>query len=430
MANLPILFVHGNGDSAAVWHTTLWRFESNGYDRTRLYTLDLPYPTARDDDAIWQAGRSSIADYTQALAEKVATILCESGSPKVILIGNSRGGYPIRHYVKFGDGSKTVAKVILGGTPNHGVWASPISPGNEFNGCGLMLHDLNAADENGDETTAGVRFLTLRSDHFDKYAQPSGEWIGQGHSATNVGYDGPALHGAKNVVLAERDHRELSFHPEAFKVSYRFITGHAPAQMWITPEEKVVLDGQISGLLNTPSGDELTNLPLPGAHLEVYEVDADSGKRIAERYKKTVGADGRWGPFEANSKAYYEFVMSANGYAITHIYRSPFPRSSALIQMRPVRLPQPDAQSGSVITMTRPRGYLGAGRDVMSLDGHNPPPGLQGGLLSGFPGLSESCIKLTPAEMRCIIAECNGERIAVQSWPINDGHVVFAELHY
>ena len=26
----PIVFVHGNGDTAALWMTTLWRFESNG----------------------------------------------------------------------------------------------------------------------------------------------------------------------------------------------------------------------------------------------------------------------------------------------------------------------------------------------------------------------------------------------------------------
>ncbi len=26
----PILFVHGNGDHAALWMTTLWRMESNG----------------------------------------------------------------------------------------------------------------------------------------------------------------------------------------------------------------------------------------------------------------------------------------------------------------------------------------------------------------------------------------------------------------
>ena len=29
----PVLFVHGNGDHAALWITTLWRMESNGVPR-------------------------------------------------------------------------------------------------------------------------------------------------------------------------------------------------------------------------------------------------------------------------------------------------------------------------------------------------------------------------------------------------------------
>ena len=32
----PILFVHGNGDHAALWITTLWRMESNGVARDRM----------------------------------------------------------------------------------------------------------------------------------------------------------------------------------------------------------------------------------------------------------------------------------------------------------------------------------------------------------------------------------------------------------
>ena len=32
----PIIFVHGNGDHAALWLTTLWRFESNGVPSDRL----------------------------------------------------------------------------------------------------------------------------------------------------------------------------------------------------------------------------------------------------------------------------------------------------------------------------------------------------------------------------------------------------------
>ena len=37
----PVVFVHGNGDSAALWTTTIWRFESNGWPRDRLLAIDL-----------------------------------------------------------------------------------------------------------------------------------------------------------------------------------------------------------------------------------------------------------------------------------------------------------------------------------------------------------------------------------------------------
>jgi triacylglycerol esterase/lipase EstA (alpha/beta hydrolase family) len=38
----PVVFVHGNGDSAALWLTTLWRFESNGWPRERLHAVEFP----------------------------------------------------------------------------------------------------------------------------------------------------------------------------------------------------------------------------------------------------------------------------------------------------------------------------------------------------------------------------------------------------
>jgi triacylglycerol lipase len=64
----PIVFVHGNGDTAALWQTTLWRFESNGWPRERLHAIDMPYPLARDDDSKAQPGRSSTAEH-MALSE-------------------------------------------------------------------------------------------------------------------------------------------------------------------------------------------------------------------------------------------------------------------------------------------------------------------------------------------------------------------------
>jgi hypothetical protein len=45
---LPIVFVHGNGDTASLWITTIWRFESNSYPRDLLQAVDLRYRRARD----------------------------------------------------------------------------------------------------------------------------------------------------------------------------------------------------------------------------------------------------------------------------------------------------------------------------------------------------------------------------------------------
>jgi triacylglycerol lipase len=71
----PIVFVHGNGDSAGSWQTTIWRFESNGWPRERLHAIHLPYPLARDDDSRPQPGRTSTADHMAFLKAEVDRVL-------------------------------------------------------------------------------------------------------------------------------------------------------------------------------------------------------------------------------------------------------------------------------------------------------------------------------------------------------------------
>src|ERR1700726_2781701 len=46
----PVLFVHGNGDHAALWITTLWRMESNGVPRDRMFAINFTDPPLRTDD--------------------------------------------------------------------------------------------------------------------------------------------------------------------------------------------------------------------------------------------------------------------------------------------------------------------------------------------------------------------------------------------
>src|SRR5438132_14355243 len=76
----PVVFVHGNGDTAALWTTTLWRFESNGWPRERLHAIDAPYPLARDDDTKPQGGTSSTAEQMQFLAAEVDAVLKRTGA--------------------------------------------------------------------------------------------------------------------------------------------------------------------------------------------------------------------------------------------------------------------------------------------------------------------------------------------------------------
>jgi pimeloyl-ACP methyl ester carboxylesterase len=420
----PILFVHGNGDTAALWYPTVWRFESNGWPRERLFALDLPYPLARSDDGKPQEGRTSAAQSMQQLAAEVERVRKLTGADKVVLVGNSRGGNAIRNYIRNGGGAATVSHAIIGGGTNHGVWAGDYLPGNEFNGKGPFLVALNSPQgPDALEVTPGIAFMTLRSDNYDKYAQPDGRWVGQPKMQTNVAFDGPALKGAENLVLPGRDHRELSYHPEAFAQTFRFITDGLAARIGIAPEPTVVLDGRITGY----RGADPTNLPLAGASLEIYETAAQTGERSgAAVHAKTVGADGQWGPFNAKPDASYEFIVSAEGFAVTHLYRPPFPRSSNLIHFRPVRIAGADKDAGSVITMTRPRGYFGVGRDNMNLDGVSPPPGLS----AGVAGVASAKLKLNETAVRSVTATFNGERIVVRSWPLKENHVVFAEFHY
>ena len=86
------------------------------------------------------------------------------------------------------------------------------------------------------------------------------------------------------------------------------------------------------------------DIVLPGTRVQVFAVDPATGSRKGDAvHSKTVGADGFWGPFAAAPGTAYEFVVEAPGYAITHIYRSPFPRGTALLHMRPERLADADS---------------------------------------------------------------------------------------
>ena len=413
----PIVFVHGNGDADAIWTTVLWRFESNRYPRDRLFAIDLRNPTARNVDAVPQPGRSSTEEVKRQLAAFVEDVLRRTGASKVDLVGNSRGANTIRNYVENGGGASRVEKVVLGGGVNHGVIRSKTYlVGSEFNGLSPFMRGLNAGPL---ETVRGVRFLTIRSDRFDKFAQPDGRFLGLPGVDTGISYDAPALKGALNIVLPGVDHRETSFSPQAFAATYIFLVRRLPRRLAILPERAPLLDGRITGVL----AGNYTNVGVAGATLDIFAVDPKTGVRHGHaRRHVTTGDGGRWGPFKADPATYYEFVVGVPGLPVTHIYRSPFPRGSRLIDLRP-SLPIAEPEAGSVVTMIRPRGYFGPD-DTVLLDGKRPSEVNS----DPVPNVAEATIRVPVTPQVAIPARFERERITVRNWPL--GEVAVAEFHY
>src|SRR4051794_12137929 len=326
----PILFVHGNGDHAALWMTTLWRMESNGIAANRMFAINFTDPLARTDDAVAQPNRSSTEDQRRELGDAIGELKRRTGAARVALVGDSRGGNSIRSYIKNG-GVIDVSHAVLCGVPNHGVYAWDEGLGGEFNGRGPFLRGLNEGDS---EVTPGTAFLTLRSDGMDKYAQPDGRFVGKPGTPTGITSEGPALKGASNLVLGTLDHRETAFHPRAFREIYKFIAGREPDRIAIAPEAEVRLSGLVTG---TPGGIQ-TNRPVGGASVEIFRVSAETGERMGGSiHASQTGADGRWGPAKVDPAWFLEIVLVSPGSTTTHFYRSPFPRSSDIVHLRAAR---------------------------------------------------------------------------------------------
>jgi pimeloyl-ACP methyl ester carboxylesterase len=416
----PILFVHGNGDHAALWMTTLWRMESNAVPHERMFAINFIDPLARSDDHVAQDNRSSTEDQRRALAEAIAQLKQRTGAARVALVGNSRGGDSIRSYIKNG-GAGDVSHAVLCGVPNHGVFVSDENLGNEFNGRGPFLSGLNDGES---EVVPGTAFLTLRSDGLDKYAQSDGRFIGKPGLATGITSDGPALKGATNLVLGALDHRETAYHPRAFREIYKFIASREPERIAIVPEARV----KLSGLVTATPGGVPTNRPVSGATVEIFRVAADTGKRLGEAvHASKTGDDGRWGPAEVDPTWYLEMVLTSPGATTTHFYRSTFPRSSDVVHLRAGRPLSPaEASAGAVVLMTRPRGYFGLPRDIVLLDGKEPTD-----IKPGVPTDSLTSLRLSAADVgRQVAGIFNEERIVARAWPASENRIAVIELTY
>ena len=98
-ASAPIIFVHGDSDQGCELADTVWRFESNGYPRDRLFVINFADPQSRDDNDVPQPGRSSAEDELRQLSAFVDEVRARTGADKVALVASSRGGFAVRNYI-------------------------------------------------------------------------------------------------------------------------------------------------------------------------------------------------------------------------------------------------------------------------------------------------------------------------------------------
>ena len=144
-------------------------------------------------------------------------------------------------------------------------------------------------------------------------------------------------------------------------------------------------------------------------------------------HNSKTAADGRWGPVDVEPGWSLEFVLTSPDAPTTHIYRSPFPRSSDVVNLRAARpLGPADKDAGAVVIMSRPRGYLGLPRDVVLFDGKEPAD-----VKTGVPTDSAATLRLPASEVgRNVVAQFNEERIVARLWPASENRIAIAELTY
>lgn len=168
----------------------------------------------------------SINTYAKRLNDIIETVKYRTGRNKVNIIAHSMGGLVAREYIKEYNGDSSVNKLIMIGTPNHGIYGSvgsgcPILGApvecNEMKSDSSFISSLNS----GDETYGNVKYYTI---------------AGSGCLLSNIDEDGivrvssAQLNGANNVKVNgkcegtwNRDFHSNLLNPSKYPKTYEYI---------------------------------------------------------------------------------------------------------------------------------------------------------------------------------------------------------------
>lgn len=210
----PIVFIHGNGDSALGWTAQIARFKAHGYGEDELFAITMTPPQ-----------NESHEHYVQQVIPFVREVLQKTGSAKVDIVAHSLGATIVRHFIKHFGGAEKVDHAILLAGANHGIPAADLTlamaqpdqfkQGPEVNTMGApFLKALNENNPGGLEVFGPTRFMTISStdDEFYMFVEES-----------------PQLKGADNRILRGRGHFGLRDCEESFACMLAFIENRADA---------------------------------------------------------------------------------------------------------------------------------------------------------------------------------------------------------
>ncbi|WP_291410314.1 hypothetical protein [Actinophytocola sp.] len=270
---LPIVFVHGNSGSAAQFETQFQRFASNGYPRELLFAYE--YDT-------------SVPDNTVAVAELepfIDDVLARTGAGQVLVAAHSRGT-----------------------TVSHAYLADPAHAAE-------VAKYVNLDGRSSDTPPGGVPTLAVW-----------GEW--QSPPDPIRGTVG-SIGGARNVYNRQFGHTETASSAKTFGDIYRFWFGRSPATTDVLPEPP----GRVEVAGRAVLFPE--NIGYAGAELEVWEVDATTGRRRERRPEATYPIDetGAFGPLWVHGKKSYEFAVTREDGSVHHFYQRPFTRDDYFLRL-------------------------------------------------------------------------------------------------
>ncbi|GAA1139460.1 triacylglycerol esterase/lipase EstA (alpha/beta hydrolase family) [Kitasatospora gansuensis] len=148
----PVIFVHGRNAGPGVWGTMTADFRDHGFPADRLFTWS------------YDTGRSTNEVLAGQLASYVEQVRQQTGAAQVDLVAHSLGSLPTRWYVRYGDGSRTVANWVSLAGPNHGTTLGYLCALWD-QGCRDMTPNSYVVSHlnQGDETPGTTRYTTVRS---------------------------------------------------------------------------------------------------------------------------------------------------------------------------------------------------------------------------------------------------------------------------